>query len=83
MRERLRRVHPSIKRELNAATKQIDARWNDDVERLDYRPERFSLHVGGWRVILAPLPEPGAYEVENFGPRPEVYANYPRRPRRD
>ena len=77
-RERLRRVHPSIKRELNAATKQIDARWNHDVERLDYRPERFSLHVGGWRVILRPLPEPGVYEVEHFDPREIVYKNYPR-----
>ena len=78
MRERLRHVHPSIKRELNAATKQIDARWKDDVARLDYRPERYSLHVGNWRVILRPLPEPGAYEVEHFDPRAVAYTNYPR-----
>ena len=40
--------------------------------------ELYSLKVGGWRVILRPLPEPGAYEVENFGPREVIYENYPR-----
>ena len=40
--------------------------------------ELYSLKVGGWRVILRPLPEPGAYEVEAFGPREVIYENYPR-----
>ena len=38
----------------------------------------YSLKVGGWRVILRPLSEPGAYEVEHFGPREVVYEDYPR-----
>ena len=40
--------------------------------------ELYSLRVGGWRVILHPLPGPGEYEVEDFGPREVIYDNYPR-----
>ena len=50
---------------------------------MDYERELYTLRVHDCRVILAPLPEPGACEVENFGPRPEVYANYPRASQRD
>ena len=77
-RARLQNLHPSIKREINAATKHIDGRWKADVKPLEGVGELYSLKVGGWRVILRPLPEPGAYEVEHFGPREVVYEDYPR-----
>lgn len=50
---------------------------------MDHERELYSLQVEGWRVILAPVPEPGTYEVEDFGPRSDIYKNYPRASQRD
>ena len=76
--ERLRRAPPNPKKNMRAATKQIDRHWRERVKRLEGSRELYSLKVGGWRVILRPLPEPGAYEVEHFGPREVVYEDCPR-----
>ncbi len=83
MLARLRHLPPTTKQRLRSATKQIDTLWRTHVKPMDYERELYTLRVHDWRVILNPLPEPGAYEVENFGPRPEVYANYPRMSQRD
>ena len=76
--ERMRHLAPNPKKNIRAATKQIDRHWNDRVKRLDTPQELYALKVGGWRVILRPLPGPGEYEVEDFGPREVIYDNYPR-----
>ena len=78
MLERLRHVAPNPKKNMRAATKQINRHWVERVKLMEGVGELYSLKVGGWRVILKPLPEPGAYEVENFGPREVIYENYPR-----
>ena len=77
-RERLRHAPPHAKRELTRATKNIDALWDSDAKRLDHDRELYSLKVGDWRVILAPLEEPAEFEVEHVGHRSLVYDPYPR-----
>lgn len=74
----MRHLPPSIKRDINAATKQLDSMWGTHVKRLDTEGERCTLRVGRYRVILVPANVPETYEVEHFGPRTTVYEAYPR-----
>ena len=78
VREQMRHLPPSIKRDISAATKQLDSRWRTHVKRLDTEGERYTLRVGGYRVILVRASAPETYEVEHLGPRTTVYDAYPR-----
>ena len=82
-RSELRSLNPTTKQAVRRSLRDIDALWDRDVKLLRGHGERYSLRVGGHRVILVRIGATDRFTIEKIGPRPTVYDDYPLRPESD
>ena len=76
-RSELRSLHPATKQAIRRSLREIDSLWAQDVKPLRGHGERYTLRVGGYRVILLQVDGADDFVIERVASRDIVYDDYP------